>query len=577
MWWLYYTRGVIRSFLFLSFFFLLSFFLFVLKIEIRFLVRWEVVSSGGATIDFCFLFDWVRVSFGCVVILISSSVLWFTCEYMRGDVFMSRFSWLVFLFVISMCFVIFIPNLVAILLGWDGLGLISFLLVIYYQNYKSLRAGIITILINRVGDVIILLRIGLFSYEGIWEILFFNCTDKRRIIFFFILVAGITKRAQIPFSSWLPAAIAAPTPVSALVHSSTLVTAGVFLLIRFYEYLRLFRLFQPILLLISTLTMLIAGIAANLETDLKKVIALSTLRQLGVMIAALGIGIWKLSLFHLYTHAMFKALLFLCAGAFIHRSQHSQDIRIVGMLWNQAPVIVSCLHISNLSLCGAPFLSGFYSKDIILEGSLFFDVNIIILFILFFATGLTVSYSVRLAYYSLWGSFNFYTRHNWGEEAVREIVPICFLMLGGVCGGSVFMWILFYGDGVFFLDTKIKLLTISVVSLGGTFGWFFSSLLSFVKVFHGFLSNKLLYGITNIWFIVNLSRQGVVKKRIGFGSFFLYQRDRGWIEFFGGEGVSSLRKSVISWFQYYGFNRVLVYMGTMVFIRLSFVLFLYSI
>lgn len=189
-----------------------------------------------------------------------------------------------------MSFVIFVPNLVAILLGWDGLGLVSFLLVVYYQNYKSLRAGIITVLINRVGDVMILLRIGLISCEGIWSIVYFVYDQELSIVVLFILIAGITKSAQIPFSSWLPAAIAAPTPVSALVHSSTLVTAGVFLLIRFYSYLEQATWFKPLLLIIATITMLMAGMAANLENDLKKVIALSTLRQLGVIMASLGLG-----------------------------------------------------------------------------------------------------------------------------------------------------------------------------------------------------------------------------------------------------------------------------------------------
>lgn len=214
----------------------------------------------------------------------------FTCEYMSEEVFLRRFSWLVFLFVLSIRFVIFVPNLVAILLGWDGLGLVSFLLVIYYQNYKSLAGGILTVLINRVGDVIILLRIGLLCKEGSFG--FFYLLGDRAVVLVCIMlvVAGITKRAQIPFSSWLPAAMAAPTPVSALVHSSTLVTAGVFLLIRFYSYLRAFTWFKPFLLFVATLTMLMAGIAANLENDLKKIIALSTLRQLGVMMAALGLG-----------------------------------------------------------------------------------------------------------------------------------------------------------------------------------------------------------------------------------------------------------------------------------------------
>lgn len=185
--------------------------------------------------------------------------------------------------------------------------------------------------------------------------------------------------------------------------------------------------------------MLIAGIAANLENDLKKIIALSTLRQLGVIMAALGLGAWKLALFHLYTHAMFKALLFLCAGSFIHRMQHRQDLRLVGGVWAQVPVIVSCLHVSNLALCGAPFLAGFYSKDMVLEQGLFVGSNWSILFIVFLATGMTVSYSVRLSFFRLWGTFNFYSEHNWSNEKIWEVLPIIILVVGAVMGGSFFM------------------------------------------------------------------------------------------------------------------------------------------
>lgn len=204
------------------------------------------------------------------------------------------------------------------------------MLVIYYQNYKSLRGGILTVIMNRVGDVMILLSIGLLCKEGHYCYFYFSERTGVSLACIMLVVAGITKRAQIPFSRWLPAAMAAPTPVSALVHSSTLVTAGVFLLIRFFYYLNSFWWFQPFLLFVATITMLMAGVAANLENDLKKIVALSTLRQLGVMMAALGMGAWKLALFHLYTHAIFKALLFLCAGAFIHRLQHRQDLRLVG-------------------------------------------------------------------------------------------------------------------------------------------------------------------------------------------------------------------------------------------------------
>jgi len=176
----------------------------------------------------------------------------------------------------------------------------------------------LTVLANRVGDVMILTSIGILVLQGHWTvtlILDFHLSAWAGLT---VMVAAITKRAQIPFSAWLPAAIAAPTPVSALVHSSTLVTAGVFLLIRFYPFLNSCSFFKPALLLISVSTLLLAGIGANYENDLKKIIALSTLSQLGVIIIRLGMGMPYLALFHLYTHALFKALLFLCAGAIIH-------------------------------------------------------------------------------------------------------------------------------------------------------------------------------------------------------------------------------------------------------------------
>lgn len=215
------------------------------------------------------------------------------------------------------------------------------------------------------------------------------------VIRLILLFAATTKRAQVPFSRWLPAAIAAPTPVSALVHSSTLVTAGVFLLFRFYPSLSEYYYFKPVILIIATITALIAGIRANTECDIKKVIALSTLSQLGVIMVRLGLGMPLLALFHLITHALFKALLFLCAGTLIHLHHHSQDLRFIGNLYEQIPSISSAIIVSNLALCGTPFLAGFYSKDAILEACLFFPYRTTVVLLFFFATGLTVSYTVR--------------------------------------------------------------------------------------------------------------------------------------------------------------------------------------
>jgi len=212
-----------------------------------------------------------------------------------------------------------------------------------------------------------------------------------------VVLAAITKSAQIPFSAWLPAAIAAPTPVSALVHSSTLVTAGVYLIIRFREVLGV----RKVLLIISVLTIFMSGLGANYEIDLKKIIALSTLSQLGVIIISLSLGMVELAYFHLLTHALFKSLLFLCAGVFIHGSFNTQDVRLLGVMGVSGPVTSFYFIGCSLSLCGFPFLSGFYSKDLILEtfiGSLGgpFLLVLVILGIVF-----TITYSIRLFFLSI--------------------------------------------------------------------------------------------------------------------------------------------------------------------------------
>jgi NADH-ubiquinone oxidoreductase chain 5 len=214
-----------------------------------------------------------------------------------------------------------------------------------------------------------------------------------------IVIAGITKRAQIPFSRWLPAAIAAPTPVSALVHSSTLVTAGVFLLIRFYPMLCIMPYIKEFLFFVGRITILVAGVRAIFEYDIKKIIALSTLRQLGVIILSLGVGVMELAFFHLLTHALFKALFFVCAGRLIHCYKGNQDVRLIGSLFLRTPVTAICVSCAIMALCGAPFLAGFYSKDLIIEIILVSNFSLISLVILIVGTIFTVFYSVKFFYF----------------------------------------------------------------------------------------------------------------------------------------------------------------------------------
>lgn len=246
-----------------------------------------------------------------------------------------------------------------------------------------------------------------------------------------MILAAATKRAQIPFSAWLPAAIAAPTPVSALVHSSTLVTAGVYLLIRF-NYLLNTRFF---LFYLGSVTMFISGLGANFEIDLKKVIALSTLSQLGVMILVLGLGYVELAFFHLLTHALFKSLLFLCAGVYIHGAGDAQDVRFLGGVMMRIPLSSLYFSCCSLSLCGFPFLAGFYSKDLILEIFIIGGINFFMLLVVLGGTFFTATYSIRLVGYIFLKNLGNKGLFHFGES-VGLISPIAVLFGVSVFAGA---------------------------------------------------------------------------------------------------------------------------------------------
>nr|YP_005351153.1 NADH dehydrogenase subunit 5 [Tegula brunnea]AFB78103.1 NADH dehydrogenase subunit 5 [Tegula brunnea] len=503
------------------------------------LMEWEIFSASSTSMCLSLILDPVGVSFSNVVCFISACVMLFSSSYMSGDIFLSRFVGLVMMFVLSMNLLVFIPNLVALLIGWDGLGIVSFALVIYYQNTKSLSAGMLTALANRVGDVMLLLSIGFCVTQGHWNVLFMWHSEFSPVLVFCIVVAGMTKSAQIPFSSWLPAAMAAPTPVSALVHSSTLVTAGVFLLIRFFPFLNSFEGFKIGLLFISVLTLLMAGIGANYEYDLKKVIALSTLSQLGVMMMSLGLGMPFLALFHLYTHALFKAMLFLCAGAIIHNNSNCQDLRQLGNLWNQMPLTISCLNVANLALCGAPFMSGFYSKDLILETSLFSPCSLLMILLIFLATGMTAAYSIRLSIYSLWGHSNHFSMHQNYDEDISITSAIIPLSIISVFGGKAMQTAVLEFDELIVLPIPYKLLTITVILLGA---WVAVVLWQSPQT-SATGGKKIMSFNSLMWFLAPLSTQPVILIPLTSGVNFFKSLDQGWLEMFGGRGIFILSKN----------------------------------
>nr|YP_010996564.1 NADH dehydrogenase subunit 5 [Dasyhippus peipingensis]WPE03600.1 NADH dehydrogenase subunit 5 [Dasyhippus peipingensis] len=530
----------------LSFFslFFSSTFIFILGIyylmfDYSIFIEWELFSLNGSMVVMTFIFDWMSLIFMSFVMYISSLVIYYSEDYMSGEMNMNRFIMIVLMFIFSMGLLIISPNLISILLGWDGLGLVSYCLVIYYQNVKSYSAGMLTSLSNRVGDVAILISIAWMLNFGGWNYIYYYDfifdSFEMKIITMLIILAAMTKSAQIPFSSWLPAAMAAPTPVSALVHSSTLVTAGVYLLIRFSPMLVVYN-FGWFLLLIGCMTMFMSGLGANFEFDLKKIIALSTLSQLGLMMSILSMGYFKLAFFHLLSHALFKALLFMCAGSMIHNLKDSQDIRFMGSIVNFMPLTSVCFNVSSLSLCGIPFLAGFYSKDLILEMVCLSWINCLIFFFYFISTGLTASYSFRLFYYSMSGDNNFYSSFSFNDSSYYISFGMLSLLFVAVFGGSFLSWLIFPIPYVIVLPYYLSILTILTVALGSYLGYYFSNINYSYNLFSlNFFSFVSFSG--SMWFMPYLSTGFISYLPLKMGYYSSKSFDYGWGELFGGQGL----------------------------------------
>nr|URX53144.1 NADH dehydrogenase subunit 5 [Cryptotermes primus] len=541
-------------FLFLTGIFLFVGGLYFVLNDLVYFIEWEVVTLNSSSVVMTFLFDWMSLSFMGFVFFISSLVILYSDDYMYGDLNINRFILLVLMFVLSMMFLIISPNMISILLGWDGLGLVSYCLVIYYQNVSSYNAGMLTVLSNRVGDVALLMAIAWMINFGSWNYVYYldflSSSFEMGLISLLIVLAAMTSSAQIPFSSWLPAAMAAPTPVSALVHSSTLVTAGVYLLIRFSpafnDSLCIF------LLVVSGLTMFMAGLGANFEYDLKSIIALSTLSQLGLMISAVSIGLVSMAFFHLLTHALFKALLFMCAGVIIHTMKDSQDVRFMGNLSIQMPFTSVCLAVSSFALCGMPFLAGFYSKDLILEMASFSYINFVGFLLFFVSTGLTVCYSFRLFYYVFCGDFNLSSFYNIGDDSPNMLYGMIGLMLVAVFGGSMLSWVIFHTPSMICIPFYLKFLVIFVSLLGGWIGYELSkfnlgnSLLSLVYYSYVVFSGSM-------WFMPYFSTYGVSFYPLSLGYYSLSVSDLGWAEYLGGQGMywfMMFLSKINQWWQY---------------------------
>nr|YP_010426667.1 NADH dehydrogenase subunit 5 [Parnassius glacialis]USN89416.1 NADH dehydrogenase subunit 5 [Parnassius glacialis] len=552
------------SFFFLFFFSLMNFFFmiyFIMENMILFL-EWEIISFNSMNIVMSIILDWMSLLFMMFVLMISSSVIYYSKSYMSSELNLDRFIILVLLFVFSMVLLIISPNMISIFLGWDGLGLVSYCLVIYYQNIKSYNAGMLTALSNRIGDVMILMVISWMMNYGSWNYIFylnFMSNDySMKIIGVLVIMAAMTKSAQIPFSSWLPAAMAAPTPVSALVHSSTLVTAGVYLLIRF-NMLLIDMFFFKFLLLLSGLTMFMAGMSANYEFDLKKIIALSTLSQLGLMMSILSMGLPELAFFHLLTHAMFKALLFMCAGVIIHMMNDNQDIRFMGGISLYIPMTSLCLNISNLALCGIPFLAGFYSKDLILEMVSMSNLNMLIFFLYYFSTGLTMFYTIRLLMYLMINDYNLFSIYNLYDEDYIMLKSMFLLLFMSLITGSFLMWMIFNYPYMIYLSFNMKMMVIYVSLIGLIMGYLISNM-SIYSLNKFLMTYNLSNFLSLMWFMPNLSTYGLNYYFLNYGQYLLKNIDMGWMELYSGQGMFNIIKNYSIFYYLYQVNNYKIYL-----------------
>nr|WBQ42676.1 NADH dehydrogenase subunit 5 [Nereididae sp. SIO BIC A9836] len=486
------------------------------------LIEWDMLSLSSTNISIPIIIDPASMLFLSTVLMIATSVMQFTKTYMASDKNMDRFVVLVLLFVMSMVLLILFPHTMILLLGWDGLGITSFVLVIYYNNPKSLGAGLITALTNRIGDVMLLLAIAMMFNEGHWLII--NTWSDNLVSWcaMLIMLAAMTKSAQLPFSSWLPAAMAAPTPVSALVHSSTLVTAGVYLLYRFYPLMKSFIYFKPFMMIVASATMLMAGASAMAECDMKKIIALSTLSQVAVMMFTLGLGLPEIAFFHLITHALFKALLFICAGNLIDSHHHNQDLRTMGNITTQMPTISTSITIANMALCGAPFLAGFYSKDLIIEtmNMMINTKNLMIMVMFTSATILTTAYSTRFILYTTLSSTTS-PAAQYSTESSPQTYSILTLTIMAVVGGAATNWMIITPIVEPNFCSASKLVALIMIMTGMTMG-------GYCYLYKPTFTPIIMHSHCSMWFLTPMSTHVTPKLTMLLPYMELKYVDQGW-------------------------------------------------
>ena len=538
------------------------------------------ISSGTLEVNWSIKIDPLSSVMLVVVTFISSLVHIYSIGYMHHDPHKPRFMSYLSLFTFSMLMLVTSDNFLQLFFGWEGVGVCSYFLIgFWFKKQSANNAAIKAFLVNRVGDFGLALGIflifyyfGTINYVEVFNLIPTLVSEKINFLGFnfvvidliciLLFIGAMGKSAQIFLHTWLPDAMEGPTPVSALIHAATMVTAGVFLVVRCSPIYELSPLGLEIVTLIGMSTAFFAATVALVQNDIKKIIAYSTCSQLGYMFFAAGVGAYNVAMFHLFTHAFFKALLFLGAGSVIHSFQNEQDIKNMGGVWRKLPFTYLMMIIGTLALTGFPFLSGFYSKDAIIEfaylekGSLSnYAAAIGVITAIF-----TSIYSWRLIFLTFHGSFNNNKLNikDLHESPLVMLIPLFLLSVGALFSGMFFKEIfigtessqLFWKDSIMFLEPLSKdhpplwllLLTPSFVIISIPFSYylFLKKKLIIEQIVK--INYPLYVFLKKKWYFDELYDFIFVKSFKNLGNFFWRKIDNLIIDRFGPDGISNIIK-----------------------------------